>query len=133
MPQFDRKRADAVAARLDLDPEVGICLARLSIVAAAIEHGRSGEIQGAVVRMTPILWEEGLEGPAVAAVRVARDRRVPGAAEALADVESKGARSPMARAIVKYLADKLVAQMKADAQLIALVQARPPLAPVEWN
>jgi hypothetical protein len=133
MPKFDRKRADAMAARLDLDPEVGICLPCLSIVSTAIEHGGPGEIQGAVVRMTPILWDEGLAEPALAAVRAARDRGVPGAAEALADVESKGGRSPMARAIVKRLGEKLLARMKADAHLIAAVQARPPLAPVEWN
>jgi hypothetical protein len=39
----------------------------------------------------------------------------------------------MARAIVKRLAEKLLAQMKADAHLIAVVQGRPLPAPVEWN
>ena len=134
MARFDRKRADAVAARLDLDPDdAGICLACLSFVSAAIDRGRRSEIQGAVMRMTPILWDEGLAEPAVAAVRAARDRAVAGVAEALDHLESRGARSPMARAIVEALAERLLRQERANARLFARLQNRPLLSPVEWN
>ncbi|MGH2934429.1 MAG: hypothetical protein ACRDL2_07945 [Gaiellaceae bacterium] len=48
--------------------------------------------------MAPILWEEGLREPALAAVRRLGDEA------ALADLEGNGGRSRTARAIVMHLA-----------------------------
>ena len=57
--------------------------------------------------MTPVLWEEGLEEPAMAAVRNAVSRGMPGASRALADLEASGGRSHVAQAIVLRLAFEL--------------------------
>jgi len=76
-------------ADLDLDCDrIGICGACLSLVPTP------GDAQ----RMTPILWDEGLREPALAAVRRLGDEA------ALADLEANGGRSKTARAIVVHLA-----------------------------
>jgi imidazolonepropionase-like amidohydrolase len=111
---LDRPRASELAGKLDLDMhETGICLACLTFVAFPIDSGNEREAQGATVRVTPILWEEGLEGPARRALEHARERGVENAARALADVDAAGARTPIARAIVHVLALQMVAEMRA--------------------
>jgi hypothetical protein len=76
-------------ADLDLDVDrIGICQACLSLVSTP----------GDARKMTPILWEEGLREPALAAVRKLGDE------SALADLETNGGRSKTARAIVLHLA-----------------------------
>jgi len=74
---------------LDLDVDrIGICQACLSLVSTPRD----------AVKMTPILWDEGLREPALAAVRKLGD------ADALTDLEAKGGRCKTARAIVMHLA-----------------------------
>ena len=84
-------------AQLDLDVDrIGICQACLSLVSMSLDDPK--EARHWMYEMTPFLWEEGLREPALEAVRKLGD------AEALADLEAKGARSNVARAIVMHLA-----------------------------
>jgi phosphoserine phosphatase len=57
--------------------------------------------------MTPDLWFDGLDAQALAAVRRACAAGVPDAEQALADLEARGGRSVVARAIVRRLAGEL--------------------------
>jgi hypothetical protein len=84
-------------ADLDLDVDrMGICQACLSFVSMSLDDPK--EARHWTFEMTPILWEEGLREPALAAVRKLGDEA------ALADLEAKGGRSGTARAIVMHLA-----------------------------
>lgn len=84
-------------SELDLDVDrIGICQACLSFVSMSLVDPK--EARHWTFQMTPILWEEGLREPALAAVRRSGD------AVALADLEAKGGRSKTARAIVMHLA-----------------------------
>lgn len=106
-------RADELAAELELDLDCGVCLACLSFVSVALDRGDPVEISRELRQMTPDLWEEGLADPALAAVRRARDRGVPDAEAALADLDERSGRSAVARAIVKRLAGQLVHRARA--------------------
>jgi hypothetical protein len=111
---LDRKRADAVAATLDIDVhETGICLPCLSFVSFPLDRGEQSKVRGAEREFTPILWDEGLAEPARAALERACERGVRNADRALADVDRAGAKTPIARAIVCVLALQLVAEMRA--------------------
>jgi hypothetical protein len=104
---------DAIAAALDLDlDEVPICLACLSFVSMAIDSRDEREIRGWTIKMTPDLWDEGLALPARLAVARAARRGVTGAGEALSELEQRGPRSRIARAIVRRLAGQLSARAK---------------------
>jgi hypothetical protein len=63
-------------------------------------------------RTTRDLWDDGLDGPALGAARRAAARGTRGAAEALADLEARGGRSVVARAIVLRLAEELSREAK---------------------
>ena len=99
--------------QLGLD-DTAICLACLSFVSMAIDKGDEREIRLWTSRMTPDLWAEGLELPARAALRDATDRGIPRAAAALADVEARGPRSVVAKAIVRHLAEDLSQRARGD-------------------
>jgi hypothetical protein len=101
-----RSQADELAAQLELDPG-SVCFACLCIVSFALEGGRPNEIAAALTRITPDLWDDGLEGQVVAAAARACELGVPNAREALADLEQSGADSIVARAIVRRLAEEL--------------------------
>jgi hypothetical protein len=108
------KRAAELAAKLRIDVyETQICLPCLSIVVFPLDKGDEPKTRGATVSMTPHLWAEGLELPARRALATARARGVKDADVALADVERAGARTTIARAIVRVLALQLVAEMRA--------------------
>lgn len=109
-----RQKAEAVAAALDVGLGVPICLACLSFVSSAIRGGDERDIQREVRRMTPDLWDKGLAAPALAAARRAAIGGVPGAREALRDLEARGGRSVVARAIVRRLGDALSRQERAN-------------------
>ena len=125
---------DSLVAGLDLDlGHIGICHACLSFVSLPLAAGDEREARSWARRMTPDLWEEGLAGPALAAVRDAAAGGVAGAEAALADLEEKGGRSAVARAIVLRLATELVEQMRAEQRLLEASRSRLELAPPEWN
>jgi hypothetical protein len=92
---------------LDVGLDTGICHACLSFVSFALDNGDPSEISHWLRRVTPDLWADGLSEQALAAVRRACERGVPDAPAALADLERKGGRSSVARAIVRRLAEEL--------------------------
>jgi hypothetical protein len=107
--------ADAVAAALDLDlDDVSICLACLSFVSMAIDKDDERETRHWTITMTPDLWDEGLALPARLAVARAARSGVAGAAEALDELEQRGPRSRIARAIVRRLGAQLSERAKGD-------------------
>jgi hypothetical protein len=107
--------ATALAARLDLDLDaIGICFACLSIVSMALDSGDERAVRRAVAQMAPDLWEEGLALPVLAALERARRAGDDEASLAIAEIERRGARSPVVRAIVRRLAQELSDRMRAD-------------------
>jgi hypothetical protein len=116
---FSQIRADALVKELDLDLNVGICHACLSFVSLAIDGGDTREIARWTRRITPTLWMEGLAEPVLAAVRDARDRGVADADSALVDLERRGGASPIARAIVRRLAEELSRRTRTELHLEA--------------
>jgi hypothetical protein len=106
--KITREQAQAVAQAIDLElDEVDICLACLSFVSFPLREGDDREVRRALASVTPHLWEEGLALPAVAALERARRAGVPYADAALADITTRGSRSPVVREIVFRLAAEL--------------------------
>jgi hypothetical protein len=122
-------RADAVAARLEIDLDRGICHACLCIVSFALDRDNPAEIAGELRRMTPDLWADGLAEHALAAARRACERGVPDARAGLADLERQGGRSRMARAIVRRLAAELSRRTRTELRLEAAARERLPPSP----
>ena len=106
-------QAEEVAAQFDLDLD-RVCQACLCVVSFALEGGEPSEIADALARMTPDLWADGLEGDALAAAAHACELDVPNAFEALTDLEQWGAKSIVARAIVRRLAEQLSGRTRAS-------------------
>jgi hypothetical protein len=92
-------------AALDLDVDrIPICQACLSFVSMPLGHGEEREAKREARKMAPFLWREGLAEPVLEAVRRARDRGVPLAAEVLDELQQGGWQSFVAREIVLHLA-----------------------------
>ena len=126
-------RADALAAGLDVGLDSGICFACLGVVAMALDFGGPGDVARELRRMTPDLWADGLSEVAIAAVRRTRDTGVPDADVALADLEERGGRSVVARAIVQKLAEELSRRVHTTARVEKTARGGSLLAPPEWN
>lgn len=102
-------RAEIVASALDLDVEaVGICHACLLFVSFALDAGDELEIRRTVRSFTPDLWAEGLALPARASLERALQGGAADADAAIADIETNGARSRIAEAIVRRLGGDLL-------------------------
>ena len=99
----------------------------------ALDSGDRAEIARWTRRMTPDLWHDGLGVKALTAVRGARDRGVPHAAEALGDLERRGGRSIVARSIVRRLAEMLAEDARRAFQLLDIARDRLSEAPPELN
>lgn len=123
--KLSQQQAEAVARVLDVGLEAPICLACLSFVSMAVDKGDPKDVAAQVRRITPELWVEGLEGPALAAARRAVAAGVPGAQQALADLERKGGRSPVARALVLRLGEELSRRVRADVARWTAIGTRP--------
>jgi hypothetical protein len=107
--------AAELAAELDLDvDDLAICHACLSFVAFAVDGGDEREIRRETNRMTPYLWAEGLALPARLAVERAGERGVRNADHAIDDLAERGARSPVAKAIVRRLGAELMERSKGN-------------------
>jgi hypothetical protein len=132
MPSLSTARARVFVAQLDLSL-AGVCLACLSFVSFAVDDGDERDIARQVRVMTPHLWEDGLDIQAFAAVRAACQRGVRDGPLCLADLESRGARSPVAREIVLRLAHLLVSETATQTALEARARPRLALAPPELN
>jgi hypothetical protein len=122
------------AAALDLDlSRMTVCHACLSFVSMPLAAGEVEEARSWARRMTPFIWQEGLAEPALAAVRKAYAARVPGAEACLADLEARGGRSVVARAIVLRLAADLAERTRIALAAEAAARPQLELAPPEWN
>ena len=108
-------QAAELAAALDLDvDDMAICLACLSFVCFELDSGDERKVAGAITRVAPDLWAEGLELPVRLALQRARGRGIPNAGEAIREVDERGARSRTVRAVVRRLAEELAAHAKGD-------------------
>jgi len=115
MARISFKAAALLAARLDLDlDDTPICLACLSFVALPLGSGDEREARSWARRMSFDIWAEGLEQPALLALRRARDEGISDAEAGLADVGERGGRSLMAQGIVWHLAGDLAARARGD-------------------
>jgi hypothetical protein len=125
-------RARAFVAQIELSL-AGVCLACLSFVAFPLDDGDEREVARQLRVMTPDLWADGLDVQAFAAVRGACGRGVRDGPAALAELESLGPRSVIAREIVRRLAFELVNRTRTEMQLEARARPRLELAPPELN
>ena len=99
--------------QLELDVmTAGICLPCLTLVAFPLDAGDEREARREARKLTPTLWEEGLELAVLVALETARRDCVSGATEAIEDVQRHGPRSLVGEAIVWRLAEQLVQDMK---------------------
>jgi hypothetical protein len=120
---------EALVAALDLDVNaIGICHACLSFVSFPLDDGDEREAKRQARTMTPILWEEGLAEPALAAVRKAQRDGVPNAAAAMYELERHRGRSAVARAIVLRLAGDLAERARIRMENLARLRQS-----AEWN
>lgn len=122
---FPQLRADTLAAKLDLGPDVGICQACLSFVSFALGDGDPHGLrarQGALRRTL-----------ALAAVRRACSLGVADAYAALVELERNAGKSSVARSIVRRLAEELLRHTRTEMRLEALTRDRLRLAPPELN
>jgi hypothetical protein len=102
------ERADRVAAALDLDvAATPICYACLSFVSFPLHDGDTSRARREAPRGAPDIWDEGLEEPALDALRTAAAGGVADADVALVDARTNGGRSAVARSIVFRLATQL--------------------------
>jgi hypothetical protein len=95
--------------QLELDVmAAGICLPCLTFVAFPLDSGDERTARREARKLTPVLWEEGLELAVLAALKSARRDGVSGATEAIEDVQRHGPRSLVVESIVWRLAEQLV-------------------------
>lgn len=104
---------DRLAETLDVGLcSPGVCPACLSLVASALEEGDGRSVAGRITMVAPDLWAEGLDQPVRAALASHARSEVAGAAEALADLDERGFRSGIFRAVVRRLARALAEDMR---------------------
>jgi hypothetical protein len=130
---FPQDRADRFADRLDIGIGCGVCIACLSFVCIAMDGGDAADVRRQLRIMTPDIWSDGLDAPALAAVRAARDRGDPDAQAALDELERRGGRSTVARAIVRVLAERLRRRVNTELEIGNRARPRLRRAPPEWN
>ena len=109
----DRRASDALAAAIDLRRlRLAACPLCLFGVACELEAGDENEIRKALRFFAPLVWEEGLAEPLVAALEGAQQAGLPGADAAIADADARGPHSPIAEAVVRRLASEQLAEME---------------------
>jgi hypothetical protein len=132
MAALSAQRAQAFVAQLELTL-ARVCLLCLSFVSIPLDDGDEREVARQLRAMTPALWADGLDAQAFAAVRAACARGIRDGPAALADLESAGPRSAVAREIVRRLAFMLVTRERQERRLEALARPQLGLAPPELN
>lgn len=99
--------------QLELDVmTAGICLPCLTFVAFPLDSGDERKARREARRLTPILWEEGLELAVLVALETARRDDVSGATKAIEDVQRQGPRSLVVESIVWRFAEQLVEDIR---------------------
>lgn len=112
---MDRAAAEVFVRTLRLRLEqVRHCALCLLNVAWALREGNERKVRSTLRFHTPILWDEGLDLEVRVALERARRARVPGADEALADVEARKDHSPVVVAFVRHLAELRLDEMERD-------------------
>ena len=123
-----------IVAQLDLTlAQTPVCLACLSFVSAGLREDDEPDARRWASEMTPVIWEESLAEPAIDAVRRAAERGVAGVEACLADLDMRGGRSVVARAIVLRLAAELAEEERRLAELHRRSRERLDAAPPQWN
>ena len=118
----DAEQGWELAGALDLDVnEVGVCHACLSFVSFPLDLGDEAAVRRALRAFAPILWADGLALPLQAALERARRRGVPGALEAIADVNARGPRASIVRPVVRRLAADLNRKSREDLRRSGLI------------
>jgi hypothetical protein len=98
--------------QLELDVmTAGIYLPCLTFVAFPLDSGDERTARREARKVTPVMWEEGLELAVLIALETARRDGVSGATEAIENVQRQGPRSPVVHAIVWRLAEQLIEDM----------------------
>ena len=102
-----------VVSELDLDVmTAGVCLPCLTFVAFPLDSGDERRARREARKLTPVLWEEGLELAVMLALESAKRDEVPGASAAIEDVRVHGSRSLVVEAVVWRLAQQLVEDIR---------------------
>ena len=105
---------------LDLDVmTAGVCLPCLTFVAFPLYSGDERAARRETRKLTPILWEEGLELAVLVALETAKRDSVEGAAEAIEDVQRQGHRSHVVGEIVWTFAEQLVEDINRNRTMIS--------------
>ncbi len=120
-------QARGLAEELEIDMHgAGICLACLWFVAAAVDSGDEADARRTTSKFSPWLWEEGLALPLRHALERARVRGSALAERAIEDVDRRGGRSIVVKAVVRHLAEDMVASWlrPEQAAVIPLREAR---------
>jgi hypothetical protein len=108
-------RASRFAASLDLDVDrLRLCPLCLWAVSTEIHGGNEAAIREALSFFTPLLWDEGLAEPALAAVERASRRGLTDAAAALQELAEQGSDGCVARAVVRRLAQQFSERAQAS-------------------
>lgn len=115
MRRLSKQEVDELVLALDVSlNDVRVCLACLTFVSFPLDLGQDQKAAGAARRLAPNFWAEGLALPVQAALERARKRGVPGAAEAIAEVEERGPRARIVAAVIRQLAAQQVAEMRSS-------------------
>ena len=134
MADFTLARARTLVSQLEVDvSRTSICYACLCVVSFPLDAGDERRAVYEARSMTPVLWHEGLAEYALAVVRQAAEARVRDAAPALEELERRGGRSAVARALVLRLADDLARRTRTELRIEAEARERLALAPPELN
>ncbi len=131
--KLPKSKADAVVDALDVRLDSRICFMCVGIVSMALESGSRRKLNGALQSMTPQLWHDGLSEIALEIAKAGVDRGVAGADAALADLETRGGHGPVARAIVRRLAEELSRLARTSSYVEERARTEERLAAADWN
>jgi hypothetical protein len=105
--------AAAIVRALELDVmTAGVCLPCLTFVAFPLDLGDERDARREARKLTPDLWDEGLELALMLALESAKRDGVAGASAAIEDVRVHGWRSRVVEAAVWRLAEQLVEDIR---------------------
>jgi hypothetical protein len=102
------KRVDELAKSLEVGlHSPGVCPMCLLLVATELEHEDGRPAAGRITMIAPTLWAEGLDRPVRDALKRKVRAGIADATDALLDLDERGFRSGIFRAVVRRLAVEL--------------------------